>query len=168
MNKTLLNDYQLLELENAELRNRIKELTPKHPRHRFFLEATITPSGFTSYVIKNESGGFEANIDVDTDEEAKQIFNKFKKSYKFHKEVIKAGCTEGKYHSLSKYTITTLVNNTIVENPRYFVSVGHDSIYNMGCDEITEEDMVKKYEEIIKDKFENKVEASATLKFRIN
>jgi len=168
MNKQLLNDYQLLELENAELRSRIKELTPKYPKHRFFLEATISNTGETSYVVKNEMGGFENYIRVNTDEEAKRIFNEFKKTYKFVKEVIKAGFSEGQYHSLSKYTITSISLDKVIERPRYFICIGSDTIENIDCNDISEEDMIKKYEEVISEKLENKVVVSPTLKFRIN
>lgn len=162
MNK-LLNDYQLLELENQELRLRIAELKakPKYPSAAFHLQVEKNTEGQSRYKILDECGYFQDSFYAESDEEAIKFFNHFKKNYKsVTTEIIRNGFTDNYIHCLVRYTSFRIVNLELIPFVYYVVKANKEKV----CDymNVTEDEAIAKYEVDIvnyinKPKEENKI-----------
>lgn len=155
MNK-LLNDYQLLQLENAELRNRIAELKakPQFPSEVLTLHA-IVENGKTYYQILDECGYNKATFCTDSDDEAKQIFLNYKKNFKPALiEVIANGYDGKNFHCLTRVTYYVLRFGEIVQGIYYSVKWNKQSYQTF--DDCSIDDAIEKYNTIIANKQINK------------
>lgn len=149
MNK-LLNDYQLLELENAELRNRIAELkaSTKYPQAVFSLHSQVK-DGSTRYIIFNHKGEEVTSFQADSEHIAVQIFNTYKKKWKpTLTEVITNDYDEGKnFYSLVRMHSTVLQNNEVKEMIFYVFNKNDKGIRFI--DNCPEDEAIQKYKDIL-------------------
>jgi len=147
MNK-LLNDYQLLELENAELRNRIAELKakPKYPSIVFNLKQEGHINHLNKYIIYDECGYYVNSFCAENDEKAIEFFNYYKKNYKPQvTEVIRNGFTDNILHSLVRYTSYIIQDCTFVPLTYYVVRANKEKVADYD-NNITEEEAIAKYQ----------------------
>lgn len=148
MNK-LLNDYQLLELENAELRNRIAELkaTPTYPAAVFSLHSKAKDD-VIKYIIFDHAGDQKAYFYADSEHIAVQIFNTFKKKWKPTKtEVITNDYDNNNFYALTRLSSILIQLNEVKEMIFYVISINGKGVKYI--DNCPEEEAIEKYNDII-------------------
>jgi len=154
MNK-LLNDYQFLELENEQLRKRIAELKgeSKYPSVVFHLQEEEKEGGIR-YTIVDECGYFQDSFSAESEEKAIEFFKYYKKNFKPAKsEILKSGITENTFHSLTKLSAYRISDLRLVPFSFYVVKINRDKLTSFDHVNMTEEEAINKYEEVIANYF---------------
>ena len=175
---TLLANYQFLELENEQLKLRIKELTePKYPEIAFHLQAEVK-NGKKEYVIYDERGYKMDSFVSEDDEKAKQVFAQYKKKYTpTKKSIIKYGNTDGIFHHLEFYKRISIAYYPPPESPRitvmelYVVHIERcvTEIINIGENAVkNDEEAIARYDQIVADYIQKKQNPQKEILFCIN
>lgn len=157
-------DTQIIQLENEELRIRLKDLTAqlgivktqineyenqKYPSKTYHLERTIV-GGKSQYTIVDERGYFEDNFFCDDVQNAIVFFNTYIKEKKpTKKAVLASGIMGGVYTSLVHLEcqyISGINELKLVSTKGYMVYVGKDCIKSLPM-ETTEQDALVLYKQ---------------------
>ena len=161
MNK-LLNDYQFLELENAELRNRIAELkaTSKYPQAVFSLHSQVK-DGITKYIIFNHKGEVANYFYADSEHIAVQIFNTYKKRWKpTLTEVIANDYDDMDFYSLVRFTATVIQDDEVKEMIFYVMYINDKDILSIG--NCPEDEAIKKYQDTLFERMNRNLKPTPT------